>query len=162
EYPVVEGFDILRVYAFSPRPFFTGGCGPWVGPAPLLPADIPAARKLCEFRKPARFLLDAASSINADLVVVGTHEHNRMAELVLSSISHRVLLHATHPTLIVKGKARTVSRVLVAIEGHDDGRRIGGGRSPHPLRYPVEGTGVAVVPPLPMGAPTPTCGFEHP
>src|SRR5574341_900578 len=62
--------------------------------ATLLPPDIPAARKLCEFRKPARFLLDAATSINANLIVVCTHDHSRMAELVLSSVSHRVLLHA--------------------------------------------------------------------
>jgi len=160
EYPIVAEAANLQGYDIFRKAMFDAGCQALDRAATLLPADIPATRKLCEFRKPARFLIDAASSINVDLVVVGTHEHNRMAELVLSSISHRVLLHATHPTLIVKGKARTVSRVLVAIEGHDDGRRIGGWLSTHPFRYPVEVTVLTVVPSLRMVEPTHMVGFE--
>lgn len=160
EYPIVaeavnlQGYDIFR------KGMFDAGCQALDRAAALLAPDIPAARKLCEFRKPARFLLDAATSINADLIVVGTHGHSRMAELVLSSISHRVLLHAMQPTLIVKGKARQVGRVLVAVEGHEDSRRIGEWLSAHPFRNPVEVVVLTVVPSLPMVEPGQMMGFE--
>ncbi len=160
EYPIVAEAANLQGYDIFRKAMFDAGCQALDRAATLLPSDFPPARKLCEFRKPARFLLDAATSINADLVVVGTHGHNRMAELVLSSISHRVLLHATHPTLVVKGKARQVHRVLVAVEGHDDSRRIGEWLSTHPFRNPVEITVLTVVPALRMVEPAHMVGFD--
>ena len=160
EYPIVAEAANLQGYDIFRKAMFDAGCQALDRAATLLASDIPPSRKLCEFRKPARFLLDAATSINADLVVVGTHGHNRMAELVLSSISHRVLLHATHPTLIVKGKARQVRRVLVAVEGHDDSRRISEWLSAHPFRNPVEVTVLTVVPALRMVEPSHLVGFE--
>lgn len=160
EYPIVAEAANLQGYDIFRKAMFDAGCQALERAATLLPSDIPTARKLCEFRKPARFLLDAAASINADLIVVGTHGHSRMAELVLSSISHRVLLHATHPTLIVKGKPRQIHRVLVAVEGQDDSRRISEWLSSHPFRNPVEVVVLTVVPSLPMVEPSHMMGFE--
>jgi nucleotide-binding universal stress UspA family protein len=160
EYPIVAEAANLQGYDIFRKAMFDAGCQALDRAATLLPSDIPPARKLCEFRKPARFLLDAAISINADLIVVGTHGHSRMAELVLSSISHRVLLHAMQPTLIVKGKARPVRRMLVAVEGHDDSRRIGEWLSAHPFRNPVEVTVLTVVPSIRMVEPERMVGFE--
>jgi len=160
EYPIVAEAANLQGYDIFRKSMFDAGCQALERAAALLPPDFPAAHKLCEFRKPARFLLDAATSINADLIVVGTHEHSRMAELVLSSISHRVLLHATQPTLIVKGKVRPVHRVLVAVESSDDGRRIGEWLSTHPFRHPVEVTVLTVVPVLRMVEPSHLVGYE--
>lgn len=160
EYPIVAEAANLQGYDIFRKAMFDAGCQALDRAATLLPSDIPPARKLCEFRKPARFVLDAAASIHADLIVVGTHGHSRMAELVLSSVSHRILLHATQPTLIVKGKARSVGRVLVAVEGRDDGRRIGEWLSAHPFRHPVEVTVLTVVPSIRMAEPERMAGFE--
>lgn len=146
EYPLVAEVANLQGYDIFRKAMFDAGCQALDRAAALLPSDIPPAHKLCEFRKPARLVLDAATSINADLIVVGTHGHSRTAELVLSSVSHRILLHAAQPTLIVKGKAKPVRRVLVAVEGRDDGRRIVEWLSAHPFRDPVTVTVLTVVP----------------
>jgi nucleotide-binding universal stress UspA family protein len=76
-----------------------------------------------------------------------------VAELVLTSVSHRVLLHAMQPTLLVKGRAKPIRRVLVAIEGRDDGRQICEWLSRHPFRTLVEATVLTAVPMLPTPMP---------
>ena len=126
----------------------------------MLPAEIPSVRTLCEVQHPASFILDSAASVKADLIVVGTHDHSRVTELVLSSISHRVLLHATTPTLIVKGKARPVSRVLVAVESRDDAARLQTWLSSHPFKNPVEVTVLSVIPALTMVEPHLVMGLQ--
>jgi nucleotide-binding universal stress UspA family protein len=124
EYPIVAEAANLQGYDIFRKSMFEAGCESLDRAATMLPNDIPKPRQLCEFRKPARFLLDTATAMAADLIVVGTHDHSRVAELVLTSVSHRVLLHAMQPTLLVKGRAKPIRRVLVAIEGRDDGRQI--------------------------------------
>jgi len=62
-----------------------------------------------------------------------------------------VLLHATQPTLLVKGQAKPVRKVLIAIEGRTDGARICEWLLSHPFRTPMEVTvltAVAIVPVL--------------
>ena len=150
EYPIVAEAANLQGYDIFRKAMFDAGCESLERAATMLPGDAPKPRRLCEYRKPARFLLDAASSIAADLIVVGTHDHSRMAELVLKSISHQVLLHATHPTLIVKGKSKPVRKVLIAVEGREDGQHICDWLSRHHFRTPVEATVLTAVPVLQM------------
>jgi nucleotide-binding universal stress UspA family protein len=84
---------------------------------------------------------------------MGTHDHSRMAEVFIGSVSHRVLLHATVPTLIVKGKARPIARILLAVEGPEDATRLRTWLTAHPFRNPVAVTILSVVPPLHLMAP---------
>jgi nucleotide-binding universal stress UspA family protein len=151
EYPIVAEAANLQGYDIFRKSMFEAGSESLERAATMLPDDVPEPRRLCEFGKPARFLLDTASSIGADLIVVGTHDHSRVAELVLTSVSHRVLLHATQPTLLVKGQAKPVRKVLIAIEGRTDGARICEWLLNHPFRTPMEATvltAVAIVPVL--------------
>lgn len=151
EYPIVAEAANLQGYDIFRKSMFEAGSESLERAATMLPEDVPKPRRLCEFGKPARFLLDTASSIGADLIVVGTHDHSRVAELVLTSVSHRVLLHATQPTLLVKGQAKPVRKVLIAIEGRTDGARICEWLLSHPFRTPMEVTvltAVAIVPVL--------------
>src|SRR5215208_4898358 len=60
----------------------------------LLPTDIPSVKTLCDVQHAASFLLDQAKTLKADLVVVGTHDHSRVTELLVGSVSHHVLLQA--------------------------------------------------------------------
>ena len=150
EYPIVAEAANLQGYDIFRKAMFDAGCESLERAATMLPGDAPKPRQLCEYRKPARFLLDAAASTTADLIVVGTHDHSRMAELVLKSISHQVLLHATQPTLIVKGKSRPVKKVLISVEGVEDGRHVCDWLSRHHFRTSVEATVMTAVPILQM------------
>ena len=116
----------------------------------LLPADIASVHTKSELHHAAAFILDNAGTFKADLIVVGTHDHSRLAELIVGSVSHHVLLHARIPTLIVKHKAKPVTRVLLAVEGHDDATRVQSWLMANPFRNPVAVTVLSIVPSLAM------------
>lgn len=103
----------------------------------LLPADIPSIRTLCHVQEPSSFVLDTAASVNADVIVMGTRDLSRLTEVFIGSVSHRVLTHSTVPTLIVKGAARAVSKVLMAVEGQEDAARLQAWLLAHPFKNPV-------------------------
>jgi nucleotide-binding universal stress UspA family protein len=104
----------------------------------MVPSDVQSIRKVNEIGSPAQLILDSAQNLAADLVVVGVRGRSRLSELVLGSVSHRVLLHSSRPTLIVRGAARKVQRVLVAIEDRDDADRIVKWLMRYPLIDPGE------------------------
>ena len=114
----------------------------------LLPAETPSIRRLCEVQHPAAFILDSAAAVKAALIAMGTHDHSRITEVFAGSVSHRILLHATVPTLIVKGKARPVTRVLMSVEGREDAIRLHTWLTSHPFKNPVAVTILSVVPSL--------------
>jgi nucleotide-binding universal stress UspA family protein len=119
----------------------------------LLPAETPSIRTLCEVQHPAAFILDSAAAVKADLIAMGTHDHSRVTEVFAGSVSHRILLHATVPTLIVKGKARPVAHVLMAVEGREDAIRLRTWLTTYPFKNPVAVTILSVVPSLAMVEP---------
>jgi nucleotide-binding universal stress UspA family protein len=126
----------------------------------LLPAETPSIRTLCEVQHPAAFILDSAAAVQADLIAMGTHDHSRLTEVFAGSVSHRILLHATVPTLIVKGKARPITRVLMAVEGREDAIRLHTWLTSHPFKNPVAVTILSVVPSLAMVEPNVMVGFQ--
>jgi nucleotide-binding universal stress UspA family protein len=126
----------------------------------LLPAETPSIRTLCEVQHPAAFILDSAAAVKADLIAMGTHDHSRLTEVFAGSVSHRILLHATVPTLIVKGKARPITRVLMAVEGREDAIRLHTWLTSHHFKNPVAVTILSVVPSLAMVDPNLMVGFK--
>lgn len=106
--------------------------------AAMVPAEVASIRKVNEIGSPAQLILDSAKNLSADLVVVGVRGRSRLSEVVLGSVSHRVLLHGSCPTLIVRGAARKIQRVLVAIEDRDDADRIANWLTQHPFADPTE------------------------
>ena len=106
--------------------------------AAMIPTEIESIRKVNEIGSPAQLILDSANNLSADLVAVGVRGRSRLSEMVLGSVSHRVLLHGSRPTLIVRGAARKVQRVLVAIEDRDDADRIAKWLTQHPFADPTE------------------------
>jgi nucleotide-binding universal stress UspA family protein len=126
----------------------------------LLPTETPSIRTLCEVHHPASFILDSAATVKADLIAVGTHDHSRLTEVFSGSISHRILLHSTVPTLIVKGRSRPVSRVLMAVEGREDAIRLKAWLTSYPFKNPVAVTILSVVPSLHMVDPHLVVGLE--
>jgi nucleotide-binding universal stress UspA family protein len=106
--------------------------------ATMVPPEIKSIRKVNEVANPAQLILDSADNLSTDLVVVGVRGRSRLSEMVLGSVSHRVLFHGSRPTLIVKGASRKVQRVLVAIEDRDDADRIAAWLTKHPFANPAE------------------------
>ena len=104
----------------------------------MVPAEVSSIRKVNEIGSPAQLILDSAKNLSADLVVVGVRGRSRLSEVALGSVSHRVLLHGSCPTLIVRGAARKIQRVLVAIEDRDDADRIVKWLMKYPLADPAE------------------------
>ena len=112
----------------------------------LLPADTGAVRAVCEVQDPASLILDTAAKANADLVVMGTRNLSQLAEMFIGSVSNRVLKHAAVPTLIVKGTARPVTRVLMAIQESYDATRLQTWLKAHPFKNPVSLTILSAIP----------------
>lgn len=116
--------------------------------AALLPPEAVSLRKVNEVGSPAQLILDSADNLSADLVAVGARGRSRLSEVVLGSVSHRVLMHGSRPTLIVRGAARKIQRVLVAIEGRDDADRIAKWLTHYPFANPAELSVLHVLVPL--------------
>lgn len=106
--------------------------------AAMAPTDVESIRKVNEIGSPAQLILDSAKNLSADLVVVGVRGRNRLSEAVLGSVSHRVLMHGSCPTLIVRGALRKVQQVLVAVEERNDADRIVTWLTKYPFADPIE------------------------
>lgn len=126
--------------------------------AAMIPAEITSVRKVIEIANPAQLILDSANNLAADLAVIGARGRSRLSEAVLGSVSHRVLMHSSRPTLIVRGAVRKVQRVLVAIEDRDDADRVVRWLMQHAFTAPVELLVLHAV--VPIGVNEPYVGPE--
>jgi nucleotide-binding universal stress UspA family protein len=50
---------------------------------------------------PARAILEEAQRVNADMIVLGSHGHSAIGEVVLGSVAHKIAMKATIPVLLV-------------------------------------------------------------
>jgi nucleotide-binding universal stress UspA family protein len=119
----------------------------------LLPQQGVIIKRVCEFGKPAALIVDTAKKEHADLIAIGARGRGRVGELLLGSVSHRVAQHAPCSTLIVRDRVGPVNRVVVAVEGHDDGAQIRDWLLAHPFLNPVALTLVSIVRPIPATDP---------
>jgi nucleotide-binding universal stress UspA family protein len=73
-----------------------------------------------QFGRPASLIVEEASRIAADLVIVGSHAHGTLAVNIPGSVAAEVIDHASAPVLV----ARTplVRRILLAADGSDCAR----------------------------------------
>jgi len=51
---------------------------------------------------PAEAIIDLAKSRSADLIVIGSRGHGRLAGLLLGSVAQKVVAHAVCPVLVVR------------------------------------------------------------
>lgn len=138
EHPVVAQAGNVQGYDDFRKAMVDSGHQLLERAAAMVPAEVTSIRKVNEIGSPAQLILDSAQNLSADLVVVGVRGRSRLSEAVLGSVSHRVLMHGSRPTLIVRGAARKVQRVLIAIEERNDADRIVKWLTEHPLADPVE------------------------
>jgi nucleotide-binding universal stress UspA family protein len=160
EYPIVAQAANLQGYDDFRNALIDAGRQVLARTANMLPFDSDTVKQVNEVGNAAEIILKTANAVDADLVAVGARGHSRMTELVLGSVSHRVLMHATRPTLIVKGTSRPIQRVLVAIEGREDAERIKQWLLVHPFANPVELCVLSIVVPIRVADPYNIGGFE--
>jgi nucleotide-binding universal stress UspA family protein len=74
-----------------------------VGPVveELAAAGIDVSAEMLE-GPPAEAILAVAKNSGCDLIVMGTRGHGQLAGVLLGSVSHKVLAHATAPVLVVR------------------------------------------------------------
>lgn len=74
-----------------------------VGPVveELAAAGIDVSAEMLE-SPPAEAILAVAENSGCDLIIMGTRGHGQLAGVLLGSVSHKVLAHATAPVLVVR------------------------------------------------------------
>ncbi len=153
QYPLVADMSNMQGYDDFRKAMENAGQQLLDHTTTLLPSESLSITRVCEFAKPASLILDKARDTGAELIVIGARGRGRVGEFVLGSVSHRVALHANCSTLIVKEREGPVKRVVVAIEGQEDGARIKAWLLAHPFKNPVDLTIVSVVRPIPSTDP---------
>lgn len=64
---------------------------------------VACEQKLIEGHVVHEGILEAATSLGADLIVMGSHGRHGIEKLLLGSVTQRVLSHTTLPVLVVRG-----------------------------------------------------------
>jgi nucleotide-binding universal stress UspA family protein len=58
-------------------------------------------RAIMEDGRPASVIAQVAESVNADVIVIGRRGRGGVAELILGSVSHELVLHSKRPILVI-------------------------------------------------------------
>ena len=95
---------------------------------------------------PAEMICSVAQEIQADLILLGARGLGRIQELVLGSVSHRVLTHAPCPVLIIKSPLPQIKKILLPLQDIGDVGRVKGLLGNHPFLAQVDLTIFTVVP----------------
>jgi nucleotide-binding universal stress UspA family protein len=111
----------------------------------LPPGTGPVATRL-EIGSPSDVIPSVAEAERAHLVVLGARGLGAVKELLLGSVSNRVLAHAACPVLVVKKPLRSLKRILLAVQGPDDAEPIVQWLSKRPFLKPAEVTVLTVLP----------------
>ncbi|HQU29022.1 MAG TPA: universal stress protein [Nitrospirales bacterium] len=85
-----------------------------------LPSDFSHIQRIHQIGHPVDVILDTARSAQAHLILLGARGLGPVKELILGSISHRIVLHAPCPTMVVKAPIQHIKKILLPIEGEED------------------------------------------
>lgn len=123
------GSEVVAVFAVAPPIYFDGGYMAPIAP-PQLDEDWRAGvkkefeeqwctslrdagvnfRTIFEDGRPASVIAKVAESVNADVIVVGRRGRGGVAELVLGSVSHELVLHSKRPILVISTEPPSQSK----------------------------------------------------
>jgi len=115
-------------------------------PSSLLPMNTGPVTTRLEVGRPADVILSAAQEERIDLILVGARGVSPIRELVLGSVSHRLITYASCPTLIVSTPLRALRHLLLPLEGQYDAERAVRFLQTKPFREAMEVTLLKVVP----------------
>jgi len=115
----------------------------------VLPSHCESVQRIQQIGSPAHVILETARSAHADLIMLGARGFGPLKELVLGSVSHRVVSHAPCATFVVKSPMPALRNILLPIEGEDDAERALKFLALHPFRD-LEAVNVMTVWPQPQ------------
>jgi nucleotide-binding universal stress UspA family protein len=114
------GSEVVAVFAISPPVYFATAYMAPVPPPQLDPEWRAGMKKefegkwckglrvagvryraVMEDGRPASVIAQVADSVDADVIVVGRRGRGGVAELVLGSVSHELILHSKRPILLI-------------------------------------------------------------
>lgn len=88
--------------------------------ASLLSLNAGPVSKFLEVGKPVDVILSVAERERIDLIVTGARGVGTLRELMLGSVSHRIVTHAAVSVLIVGAPLRPVRHIILAVEGPEE------------------------------------------
>jgi nucleotide-binding universal stress UspA family protein len=88
--------------------------------AALLPPNTGPMSKVLEVGKPVDVILSMAEQERIDLIVMGARGIGALRELMLGSVSHRVVTHAPCSVLVVAAPLGAVRHIVLAIDGAEE------------------------------------------
>lgn len=119
-----------------------------------LPADFSQVQRVHQIGHPVDVIVETARSTRSNLIMVGARGLGPMKELILGSVSHRVLMHAPCSTMIIKAPLTQLRKILLPIEGREDAEASLQFLALQPFRPPVEVEVFAVWPQPQLSWPT--------
>lgn len=103
----------------------------------LVPSDYASVQRLLEIGTPAQVILDTAKAMHSDLIIMGARGLGPIQELVLGSVSHRVVMHAPCSVTIMKSPLPALQKILLPIQGDEDAEAAIRVLAKKPFRPPV-------------------------
>jgi len=86
----------------------------------ILPPHTGPVTKRTEVGKPAEMILNVAEEVKADMIVLGARGLGPVKELLLGSVSHRIVTYAPCPTLLVNRALASLRHILLPLQGPGD------------------------------------------
>jgi nucleotide-binding universal stress UspA family protein len=119
-----------------------------------LPANFPHVQRVHQIGHPVDVIVETARSARSHLIMLGARGLGPVNELILGSISHRVLMHAPCSTMIIKAPLSHLRKILLPIEGPEDAETALQFLALQPFGQPVEVEVFAVWPQPQLSWPT--------
>lgn len=85
-----------------------------------LPPDFSNVQRIHQIGHPVDVILETAQSSQSHLITIGARGLGGFKELILGSVSHRVLLHAPCSAMVTKEPCPKLQNILLPIEGQED------------------------------------------
>ncbi len=89
-----------------------------------LPKNVSQVDTILQVGSPSHVILETAQSSHPDLIMMGARGLGPIKELLLGSVSHRVLLHAPCSVFILKGPIAPIRHILLPVQGQEDVDRL--------------------------------------
>lgn len=119
-----------------------------------LPADFSHVQRVHQIGHPVDVIVETARSARSNLIILGARGLGPVKELILGSVSHRVLMHAPCSTMIIKNPLTQLRKILLPIEGREDAEAALQFLALQPFQQPVEVEVFAVWPQPQLSWPT--------
>ncbi|WP_447983705.1 universal stress protein [Nitrospira sp. Nam74] len=106
--------------------------------ASILPDGLGPVETKMEIGTPADVIVSTAERERSDLIVMGTRGLSLVKEILVGSVSDRVVTHASRAVLTVPSPMLALRKVLLAVEGQADADRAIEFFMKKPFRDPLE------------------------